>query len=176
MFDPALLASVHFTETAQALAGFATFLVILIIPALWFFNKKVIKPLSWVLGLKKEDSPTGEEILPIPQQLAQLRASHVELRSAQTEMRTTQVELQGSLAKITTEMHSNGGSTLRDSVDRNERMTKDLVVRVINLEDHLKSDAALTVQTAVDLAAVTRDQVAAATTDRHNISTTKEAT
>jgi hypothetical protein len=121
MIDPAVVtAAVHLSSYAQGLGGIATFIVVLVLPAAWFFHRKVIRPLSWMLGLKAEESPTGEEILPIPQQLVV--------------MRKNQDEVKGNLVKLTAEMHPNGGGSMRDSIDRNERLTAATQLRVINLE------------------------------------------
>jgi hypothetical protein len=54
-------------------------MALVIIPAAVLFHRRVIRPLRWVLGVPAADSPTGEEVLPVPQQLAELRAAHREV-------------------------------------------------------------------------------------------------
>lgn len=54
----------------------------LLIPAALLFHRRVIRPLRWVLGVTAADSPTGEAVLPVPQQLAELRKSNAAVLAA----------------------------------------------------------------------------------------------
>jgi hypothetical protein len=151
MIDPGLLAT-SWTSAGPALGGIATFFILFVLPAAWFFHRKVIRPLSFVLGLKAEESPTGEPIPSIPVQLA--------------EMRRNQEEFKGQIKVINAEVHPNGGSSMRDVVDRNDRNTRDLSMKVVDLQEsldkHLAEErrerekiAALALKAAADLAALT---------------------
>jgi hypothetical protein len=98
------------SSLSTILSGLAIFVGAAIVPIVMLFHRRVVKPLSFVLGLKKEDSPTGEAIPNIPTQLASIRA----------------------------ELHPNGGSSMRDSVDRAEKTAHEVQVRVINLESAVR--------------------------------------
>jgi hypothetical protein len=141
-----------FTSFAQSLGGLATFVAVLLIPGAWLFHRKVIKPLSFVLGLKQEDSPTGEPIPSIPVQLA--------------EMRKNQEVFKEQVRTINAEVHPNGGNSLRDAVDSNGRNTRELSMKVVDLQGTLASHlaeerrerekiATLALKTAAELAALT---------------------
>ena len=123
-----MIAGIDFTSASTILSGFAIFFAVGILPAAWWFHRKVVKPLSFVLGLKKEDSPSGEEIPSIPVQRAAMRKN-------QESFKKTQAELQGQVVTLTAEMHPNGGHSMRDAVDK-------LSVNVIDLDkkltNHLK--------------------------------------
>ena len=119
-----------FQQIAQTLGSLAPFLALLVIPGGWLFHRKIIKPLSFVLGFKQEDSPTGEPIPSIPVQLA-------EMRKNQTEMRDNQELFKEQVRVITAEVHPNGGNSLRDVVDRNDRNTRDLSMKVVDLQGTL---------------------------------------
>lgn len=62
-----------FTNIFVAVGAVATVISLLLVPAAILFHRKVIRPLRWVLGVAAADSPTGEAVLPVPQQLAELR-------------------------------------------------------------------------------------------------------
>ncbi len=109
-----MTAAVDLTSWSTILSGFAILVTVCVIPAGVLFHKRVVRPLSFVLGLKAEDSPTGEKIPTIPQQLAQIRA----------------------------ELHPNGGSSMRDSVDRAEKLSHTTLARVIDLEGAVRSHVA----------------------------------
>jgi hypothetical protein len=147
-----MIDATSFEQFTQSLGGIATFLAVLLIPAAWLFHRKVIRPLSFVLGLKQEDSPTGEPIPSIPVQLAA--------------MRKNQEEFKGEIQTINAEVHPNSGKSLRDVVDRNDRNTRDLSMKVVDLQGtidaHLAEErrerekiAALALKTAADLATLT---------------------
>jgi hypothetical protein len=157
--------TIHWEELGPALGGIATFVVALVIPAFWLFHHKVIKPLSFVLGLKQEDSPTGEAIPSIPVQLAQLRADGVKRTS--------------ELSKLSVELHPNGGATLRDAIDRSEKGVAKVQVQVVDLDNLLQSHVVQEAQARSDLAVLvskTASEVAAlAVLTAKDVKTTAEA-
>jgi len=151
--------SIDWTAASTVLSGFAVFFVIALIPLGLWFHRKVIRPLGFVLGLKATESPTGEEIPSIPVQLAELRKGYVE-------MRTTQVRISGHITSIQAELHPDSGSSLRDSMDRSEAITKAVHLQVVDLqktvETHMADErkerekvSALALKTAAELAALT---------------------
>jgi len=159
-----MIAAINYDHVAQILGSLTPFLALLILPAAWFLNKKVIKPLTFVLGLKQEDSPTGEPIPSIPVQLSEMRKEQSALK--------TQVRV------INAQVHPNGGSSMRDVVDCNSRDTKHVTLKVADLQrtldDHLAEEqgerekiAALTLKTAAEVATLatkTASDLAALTT------------
>ncbi len=151
-----IAAAIDWTAASTVLSGFAIFFVVALIPGAIWFHRKVIRPLSFVLGLKAEESPTGQAIPPIPTQISELR----EIASA---VQTKQVENARQIGLLTAEMHPNGGHSMRDVVDRNERNTAELSVKVVDLQgiltNHLADEkgerdktAALALKTAAELA------------------------
>lgn len=91
------------------------------------FHRRVVKPLSFVLGLKAEQSPTGEAIPPIPAQIAGLRKLADAMHAQQEE---TRVEI----GLIKAELHPNGGGSLRDQTDMNGKATIEVMAKVVDLE------------------------------------------
>jgi hypothetical protein len=69
----------NFTNIFIAIGVVAGIVATLLIPAAIMFHRRVIRPLRWVLGVSAADSPTGEEVLPVPQQLAELRTNQREV-------------------------------------------------------------------------------------------------
>ena len=113
-----IIAAAWYESAGSIVGALVAFVALILIPAYWFLHRKVIKPLSFVLGLKQEDSPTGTAIPNIPMQLAAIRA----------------------------ELHPNGGSSMRDSIDRNERSVQQVNLRLVDLDQairtHVAEDAA----------------------------------
>jgi hypothetical protein len=130
------------------MGGLATFFVLVVAPLAWFFHRKVIKPLSFVLGLKQEDSPTGEPIASIPIQLAGLRKNQEAFVNVQTE--------QGrDIALIKSEVFPNHGSSLRDAVDHHGTELTEVRLQVVDLQDAIsraEADRRRVAQLAVDTA------------------------
>jgi hypothetical protein len=126
-----MFAAVDWANLGIVIGGFSTAAAIVGAPAAYFFHKKVVRPLKWVLGVPAEDSPDGKAIPPIPHQLADLRID---------------------VMAVKTEMHPNGGSSMRDSLNRNEMMTaqsqKLLQNLDIRLSEHVVDDAK--VQKSID--------------------------
>jgi len=88
----------------EVAAAVATLFALLLVPAAILFHRKVVRPLKWVLGTRAEDSPTGEEIMPIPHQLAQMRKSQLEI------------------ARRTEELDNNHGNSVKDTVRKTHRL------------------------------------------------------
>lgn len=78
-----MIAGVHWSGVFESAGGIAGVVALLLVPASIIFHRKVIRPLRWVLGVSAENSPTGQEILPVPKQLAELRSNQVEVQSNQ---------------------------------------------------------------------------------------------
>lgn len=113
-------AGINWAVIGEALGGLATFIVLLAVPAAIFFHRKVIRPLRWVLGVTADDSPTGEAILPVPQQLAALRRDQLTILAAASEL------------------VDNGGNSIKDRV----RMTHKLAQSTDRvLREHLRVSA-----------------------------------
>jgi hypothetical protein len=159
MIDPGLLAATSWTSAGPALGGIATFFILFVLPAAWFFHRKVIRPLSFVLGLKAEESPTGEPIPSIPVQLADMRKNQIDFRTVQAKTAT-------EVASIKAELHPNSGHSMRDVTDRTEASLKEVRLQVVDvqtaLERHLVEEQVarqavsdLASRTAAELAAVT---------------------
>ena len=106
-----MIASIDWSSASTILSGLAIFITVAVLPLAIVFHRRVVRPLSFVLGLKAEDSPTGQAIPTIPQQLAAIRA----------------------------ELHPNGGSSMRDSVDRAEKNVHEVQLRVIDLEKAIRT-------------------------------------
>lgn len=119
-----MFAAVDWANLGIIVGGFATAAAVVGAPAAYFFHKKVVRPLKWVLGVPAEDSPDGKAIPPIPHQLANLRTDVLAIKS---------------------EMHPNGGSSMRDSLNRNELMTAQTLKSQgevsERLEAHITEDA-----------------------------------
>jgi len=115
-----MFSSVNVSAISPIIDIAITVIVLMLVPAAWFFHRKVIRPLSWMLGLKAEQSPTGEAVLTIPQQLAELRQH--------------QTVVVAEVASIKAEVNPNGGGSLRDSTDRNEKMTREIGLHVVDLQ------------------------------------------
>jgi hypothetical protein len=154
-----MITAVDWTSASTILSGFAVFFVVALIPGALWFHRKVIRPLSFVLGLKAEESPTGEAIPPIPTQLAGMRKLQIDFKTGQDAQN-------GEIAIIKAELFPNHGSSLRDSVNRNEADTAKVKLAVIDLKQtvdtHMTDEreardttAALVLKTAADLAALT---------------------
>jgi len=125
-----------------ALGGLATFVVVLVVPAIILFHRKVIRPLRFVLGIKEDESPTGEAIPSIPRQLALLR--------------TDQVKLIGNVGSIMAEVFPNHGSSLRDAVDGHGLELQEIRLTVVDLEAAIRKadkDRHRVAQLAVETAA-----------------------
>jgi hypothetical protein len=110
-------------EVWQAISAGVSVLVLVLVPVAIYMNHKVIRPMSWVLGLKADESPTGEVIPPIPQQLSELRN--------QGKDRAIQI------AAIRKELHPNGGSSLRDVTDFNAIALDEARKHMVALEAHM---------------------------------------
>jgi hypothetical protein len=126
------------------LGGCATFLAIVVAPLALLFHRRVIKPLSWVLGLKADESPTGEEVLPVPRQLAELRKGqqaakldHDTLTLTVAGMKLQQETTAANIKEIRAEVFPNHGSSLRDAVDKNGRTVETVRVEVVDLHEAL---------------------------------------
>ena len=108
------------SEVGQVGGFFVAFCAVIVVPVALTFHRKVIRPLRWVLGVTAADSPTGEEVLPVPQQLALLRKTQLEIME-----KTAQLE-------------NNGGSSVKDQV----RQTHKLAIQIRNtLNQHLVASA-----------------------------------
>jgi hypothetical protein len=103
-----IIASISLGSIAEFLGGVATFIVLLCVPAGMLFHRKVIKPLRWVLGVTAEDSPTGEAVLPVPQQLLELR--------------THQINLERMVHESLKELMPNNGSSMVDRVRQTHKI------------------------------------------------------
>ena len=154
-----MIAAIDWTAASTILSGFAIFFAVGILPAAWWFHRKVVKPLSFVLGLKQEDSPTGEQIPSIPIQLNDMRKNQVEFKAAQ-------VNQSGEIAIIKAEVFPNHGGSLRDVVDRSETGLAAVKLQVVDvqttLDKHVSDEkiereriAALALKTASELAEFT---------------------
>ena len=122
-----MIAAIDWTAASTVLSGFAIFFVVALIPGAIWFHRKVIRPLSFVLGLKAEESPTGEAIPPIPSQLADMRKNQIEFKSAM-------VKQDGQIAIIKAELFPNHGGSLRDTADRAEAAVSEVRTKVIDLD------------------------------------------
>lgn len=71
--------AINTTNVFVSIGAVATAISLILIPAAILFHRRVIRPLRWVLGVPIEDSPTGEAVLPVPQQLAELRSNQQEV-------------------------------------------------------------------------------------------------
>jgi hypothetical protein len=80
----------------------------LLIPAAILFHRKVIRPLRWVLGVSAGDSPTGEAVLPVPQQLLELRRGAAESKANQE--------------KVIALLGPNGGSSILDLARKTHKL------------------------------------------------------
>ncbi len=151
--------AVSLTSASTILSGFAIFFVAGLIPCAIWFHHRVIRPLSFVLGLKADESPTGEAIPPIPTQLADMRRTQLTIQA-------TQKATENRLVRIEGELHPNGGTSLRDAVDDKQRRIVALDLKVVDLANRLETlhqedateraaVAALAAKTAAELAEFT---------------------
>lgn len=116
----AAVTGIDWAVVGETLGGLATFVVLLAVPVALLFHRKVIRPLRWVLGVTADDSPTGEAILPVPQQLAELRKAQEQILVASREL------------------IDDGGNSIKDRV----RMTHKLAMSTDRvLKEHLRNSA-----------------------------------
>jgi hypothetical protein len=115
-----VIAAVDWGTFGEVLGGFGTAMAVLVVPAAVLFHRRVIRPLRWVLGVSAAASPTGEEVKPVPIQLAELRQTATVL-----------------LAR-TEELQNNGGGSMKDLARKTHRLA---VSTNRELKEHLTKSA-----------------------------------
>jgi hypothetical protein len=73
--------AVNTTNIFVIVGVIATVISVIFVPAGIIFYRRVMRPLRWVLGVSAADSPSGEAVLPVPQQLLELRRNQAQIMS-----------------------------------------------------------------------------------------------
>lgn len=100
--------AVNTTNIFVILGVIATIIAIIFVPTGVLFYRKVMRPLRWVLGVSAADSPSGEAVLPVPQQLLELRRGAAESKANQE--------------KVIALLGPNGGSSILDLARKTHKL------------------------------------------------------
>lgn len=100
--------AVNTTNVFVILGVIATIISVIFVPAGIIFYRRVMRPLRWVLGVSAADSPSGEAVLPVPQQLLELRKGAAESKANQE--------------RVIALLGPNGGSSILDIARKSHKL------------------------------------------------------
>jgi hypothetical protein len=140
--------AVNTTNIFVILGVIATIISLVFVPAGIIFYRRVMRPLRWVLGVSAADSPSGEAVLPVPQQLLELRKNQ---------------------AQIMTVLGPNGGSSILDIARKSHKLAMSIDRA---LKKHLLDSAQSEKEIWQAIAGLGGNATAGTTTTTHTTSST----